>query len=139
MKQTLDAIARDILGVPTLKTRNRDALDFHDVAVWGLHDALAQAYRNGLDDQAEVLMHNHPVRFWGFTPESVVRFLAKRGGFSAMDAAAALRSCGIEVTPDYLDRTLSDESLPYAVLSMSQLQALRERAQLYQDHVRKYF
>lgn len=40
-------IAREELGVPTLTTRNSDALDFHDVAVWSLRNALAAAYDAG--------------------------------------------------------------------------------------------
>lgn len=37
---TLAAIARDILFIETLEMRNSDRLDFHDVAVWSVHDAL---------------------------------------------------------------------------------------------------
>lgn len=40
-------IARKQLGVETLETRNRDCLDFHDVAVWGIKEALAAAYEAG--------------------------------------------------------------------------------------------
>lgn len=35
-------------GLPTLATQRSDALDFHEVAVWQLRDALAAAYRAGL-------------------------------------------------------------------------------------------
>jgi hypothetical protein len=31
----------------TLETRNRDALDFHDVAVWSIRNSLAEAYAAG--------------------------------------------------------------------------------------------
>jgi hypothetical protein len=41
------AIAREDLGVETLKTRNSDALDFHDVAVWSLREALMKAFHAG--------------------------------------------------------------------------------------------
>jgi hypothetical protein len=34
-------------SVETLETRNRDALDFHDVAVWSIRQALAEAYAAG--------------------------------------------------------------------------------------------
>lgn len=40
-------IARDELGVHTLNTRNSDSLDFHDVAVWSIRNALAAAYDAG--------------------------------------------------------------------------------------------
>ena len=47
MQKTLDDIAQDYLGVETLKTRNRDALDFHDLAVWNIKRALKAAYVAG--------------------------------------------------------------------------------------------
>ena len=34
--------------VETLDTRNRDRLDFHDVAVWAMRAALNEAYTAGL-------------------------------------------------------------------------------------------
>lgn len=43
----LAGIARDHLGIPTLETRRSDGLDFHDVAVWGIRDALKDAYDAG--------------------------------------------------------------------------------------------
>lgn len=45
---TLNAIAAQFLGIETLATRNRDALDFHDIAVWNIKAALEAAYRAGL-------------------------------------------------------------------------------------------
>jgi hypothetical protein len=33
--------------VETLKTRNRDQLDFHDVAVWAMRTALEDAFEAG--------------------------------------------------------------------------------------------
>ncbi len=38
------AIAQQHLGIETLKKRNRDSLDFHDVSVWGVKAALEAAY-----------------------------------------------------------------------------------------------
>jgi hypothetical protein len=40
-------IARHFPSIETLKTRNSDGLDFHDVAVWSIRDALAAAYAAG--------------------------------------------------------------------------------------------
>ena len=40
-------IARKHFSVETLETRNRDSLDFHDVAVWDMKAALLEAYRAG--------------------------------------------------------------------------------------------
>ncbi|MBW7057587.1 hypothetical protein KY389_12940 [Paracoccus bogoriensis] len=41
-------IARRRLFLETLETRNSDRLAFHDVAVWAIRDALADAYEAGL-------------------------------------------------------------------------------------------
>ena len=46
--QLLTEIAKKHLNLETLKTRNSDSLDFHDVAVWSLKDALQEAYEAGL-------------------------------------------------------------------------------------------
>ena len=45
--QTIAEIAATILGVETLATQNRDALDFHDLAVWNIQRALEAAYEVG--------------------------------------------------------------------------------------------
>lgn len=44
----LDRIARETLGIPTLRTQNSDGLDFHDLPVWTLADALEEAFNAGL-------------------------------------------------------------------------------------------
>ena len=44
-------IARTHLGVETLETRNRDALDFHDLSVAALRDALLAAYEAGANSK----------------------------------------------------------------------------------------
>lgn len=41
------AIAREFLGLETLKPRGSDAADWHNLAVWTLHDALEAAYVAG--------------------------------------------------------------------------------------------
>ena len=40
-------IAREILDLETLETRKSDSLDFHDLAVWQIRDALSAAYNAG--------------------------------------------------------------------------------------------
>jgi len=40
-------IAQRRFFLETLETRNSDQLDFHDVAVWAIRDALAEAYEAG--------------------------------------------------------------------------------------------
>ncbi len=42
---------REHLRIETLETRRSDSLDFHDVAVWGLKDALHAAYQAGTNDR----------------------------------------------------------------------------------------
>ena len=43
----LERVAKDLLEIPTLATRNSDALDFHEVAVWEVKLALRAAYEAG--------------------------------------------------------------------------------------------
>lgn len=45
--QLLTEIAKKHLSLETLETRNSDSLDFHDVAVWAIKDALQEAYEAG--------------------------------------------------------------------------------------------
>ena len=44
---SFEAIAREALGIETLETRRGDSLDFHDVAVWSVLEALNRAYELG--------------------------------------------------------------------------------------------
>jgi hypothetical protein len=43
----LTELAQRHLGIETLATRNSDSLDFHDVAVWAIRDALEAAWQAG--------------------------------------------------------------------------------------------
>jgi hypothetical protein len=45
----LTLIAQKNLGIETLETRKSDRLDFHDVAVWCLRDALEAAFKAGVE------------------------------------------------------------------------------------------
>jgi len=49
LEQLLTQIAQDKLGIETLETRKSDRLDFHDVAVWCLRDALEAAFNAGVE------------------------------------------------------------------------------------------
>jgi hypothetical protein len=40
-------IAREILNLDTLETRRMDSLDFHELAVWEIREALEAAYNAG--------------------------------------------------------------------------------------------
>ena len=42
-------IAKKHLHIETLETRHSDRLDFHDVAVWSVRDALAAAFKAGVE------------------------------------------------------------------------------------------
>jgi len=47
MDEVVAEIAARILGVQNLATQNRDALDFHELAVWNIQRALESAYEAG--------------------------------------------------------------------------------------------
>ena len=40
-------IAKEILDLETLETRNMDSLDFHELSVWEIREALEAAYNEG--------------------------------------------------------------------------------------------
>jgi hypothetical protein len=48
VNRELERIARDVLKIETLDTRRSDSLDFYDLAVWSVREALTQAYAAGL-------------------------------------------------------------------------------------------
>jgi hypothetical protein len=47
MNKELQTIAKTILDLETLETRNSDSLDFKEQAIWNIKEALEQAYRAG--------------------------------------------------------------------------------------------
>lgn len=47
IKKNIEIIAKDILNIDTLDTRHSDSLDFYNVPVWGVEDALRKAYELG--------------------------------------------------------------------------------------------
>ena len=49
--QLLEEIAKKHLSIETLEIRNSDSLDFHDVAVWCLKEALKSAYEAGVQNK----------------------------------------------------------------------------------------
>lgn len=42
-----EEIARDVFWIETLETRKSDSLDFHEVAVWQIEEALRRAFEAG--------------------------------------------------------------------------------------------
>ena len=47
MDEDINPIARDILKLETLEERKSDSLDFHELSVWQVREALIAAYRAG--------------------------------------------------------------------------------------------
>lgn len=45
--QQLAEIAARVLGIATLAIQNSDSLDFHDLSVWSIREALEAAYEAG--------------------------------------------------------------------------------------------
>lgn len=44
---TIQNIACDVLGLETLDARRRDSLDFHELSVWQIREALEAAFEAG--------------------------------------------------------------------------------------------
>lgn len=51
--KALEKIAQRFLGFPTLQVQGDDSLDFHDVNVADVRDALQEAYLRGYKDGLE--------------------------------------------------------------------------------------
>ena len=49
----ISEIATRILGLETLEARNRDSLDFHDLSIWSIKEALESAFEAGLQTGKE--------------------------------------------------------------------------------------
>ena len=47
LDRELEKIALECLDIETLEQRYSDELDFHDVSVWGIKEALKRAYELG--------------------------------------------------------------------------------------------
>jgi len=64
MNAAIQKIAREILNLETLETRRSDSLDFHDMSVWAIREALEAAYNAGKDAaiQKTKTTKTYPVR-----------------------------------------------------------------------------
>lgn len=51
IEQQLTRIARQHLRIDSLTARNSDRLDFHEVSVWSLRDALQAAFDAGVEQR----------------------------------------------------------------------------------------
>ena len=47
MNEAINKIAKAILDIETLETRHSDKLDFHDLGVWSIKEALEAAFKAG--------------------------------------------------------------------------------------------
>lgn len=55
----------NILGVDTLQTRNSDELDFHELSVHQLVDAIEYAYEQGYDTGKDAGIRQHTLQDYG--------------------------------------------------------------------------
>ncbi len=71
----LTDIARQHLGISTMETRRSDSLDFHDVAVWKVKEALTAAYRAGAETCGQTMTADPelPARFDDYEIEPRIR------------------------------------------------------------------
>ncbi len=46
-EELFEGIAQNVQMIETLRSRDSDSLDFHEVSVWSLRDALRLAYEAG--------------------------------------------------------------------------------------------
>ena len=46
-EQIIQSIAQEKLGIQTLETQNSDRLDFYDISVWQIKEALELAFQLG--------------------------------------------------------------------------------------------
>ncbi len=49
MQNIIEQIAKKKLGINTLEIRNSDSLDFHDLGVASIRDALETAFKAGVE------------------------------------------------------------------------------------------
>ena len=56
LETLLTQLAQQHLGIETLQTRRSDSLDFHDVAVWCVRDALEAAFKAGIKEGRKAAM-----------------------------------------------------------------------------------
>ncbi len=105
--EILAHIARNELGIKTLETRNSDSLDFHDVGVASVKDALNAAYDAGIVNRVDA--DNTPA-----TPEQYAKLTAQvREWIDAKDpmknslAALCLRSMAGD-TPEMCFRSVAN-------------------------------
>jgi hypothetical protein len=118
----LTAIADRHLAIPTLLERRNDSLDFHEVSVWGVKDALWYAYRAGVSasaqsgDRAEWI---DPVRYAHTWVRTAREVLAQPGRTAMVDHLLELGLSQIAAalaTVETADPAAATGNKPYSVL-----------------------
>ena len=113
MNAELAEIASMTVSIDTLETRNSDSLDFHEVSVWDLRDALERAYLAGIASTAPIMpldvipTSNEEWGYWGTICSSPI---GAENAPGAWDIAFTLikRETGAshEAVRDFLDSKL---------------------------------
>jgi len=70
-EKAIAVIAELVLRIETLETRRMDSLDFHEVAVWSVREALQQAYEAGYESGYEAVNPDRPVSDNPFHPTNI--------------------------------------------------------------------
>lgn len=104
-KTILADIAKEHLSIDTLDSRKSDRLDFHDLAVWSIEQALDAAFRAGLD-AAEDRRMAHGEELLGHARNAEASALAFSGRCVFMQVLAAMQDAeelGGPEESDYMD------------------------------------
>lgn len=104
-KAILADIAKKHLSIDTLDSRKSDRLDFHDLAVWSIEQALAAAFRAGLD-AAEERRRARGEELFGYARNSAASELTYPSRHTFMQVLAAMQDAeelGGPEEADYMD------------------------------------
>lgn len=86
----LDHIAKKQMGIITLKTRNSDSMDFHEVSSWGVKASIKAAYAAGIKAAAKAGPAPAPAK----KPGGIVGNLAAGPTYNAQGQLVAFTSAG---------------------------------------------
>lgn len=107
-----------------------DSLDFYDVAVWSIKDALAQSYRTGLEDQSRAFRPDLNTQIWGHPAEAVAKDLLGLG-CTPREVEMAFQSFGI-LMPPAVSRWYRKKIRYDRNLEPDQIRELEDRISIYQ-------
>lgn len=104
-QQQLETIARERLNIRTLKTRKSDRLDFHELAVWSIAEALDAAYDAGKQAAGGSTLEEQICE--SFTPHAVALIAAKlQPGYATANTVKSRDALDAERGSEYLRSTL---------------------------------